>query len=383
MVDNKYIPLSVPNISGNEWNYVKECLDTAWISSAGGFVDQFETAVAEYSGSKYGISTVNGTSALHLALILAGVTADDYVILPNLTFVASANAIRYLGAEPIFVDVDKDLWQMDLSLLEAFFENDTFVNDSGECCLKKDRKRIAAVMPVHVLGNMCDMDRLVSILEKYNVSMVEDSAESLGSTYKNKHAGTFGRLGCLSFNGNKIISTGGGGLILTDNADLALRAKHLSTTAKVNPEEFYHDEVGFNFRMVNVLAALGVAQMEQLPLFLEKKREAVSYYRDTLQGVGDISFQLELPGVNSNGFQFTILSNRRDKILNHLRSESIECRKFWVPMNQLPMYSNFSYLQESDFSTSLYNSGISIPCSTNITEEQLVRVVSEIKVALK
>src|SRR5258705_3205142 len=220
MSNQQVIPLSVPNIAGNEWKYVKDCLDTGWISSVGSYVNQFEQMVADFAGAKYGVAAVNGTAALHIALLLSGVKQDDYVILPNLTFVASANSIKYLGADPLLIDADPDLWQMDLDLLEEFLENETDERD-GEVIYIKDGRRIGAIMPVHILGNMCNMDRFVSIIKKYPLPVIEDATEALGTSYKGKHSGTFSPLACFSFNGNKIISTGGGWGVLNEDEQLS------------------------------------------------------------------------------------------------------------------------------------------------------------------
>ncbi len=375
------IPLSVPNIAGNEWKYVKECLDTGWISSVGSFVSRFEQMVADFTGAKYGVATVNGTSALHIALLLAGVKQHDYVILPNLTFVASANAIKYLGAEPLLIDAERDLWQMDLDLLEEFLKNETETKN-GELLLKKNKRRIAAIMPVHILGNMCDMDRFLSIIEKYPLPVAEDSTEALGSFYKGKHAGRFSLMGCFSFNGNKIISTGGGGVIVTDHEKMAKIAKHLTTTAKASSDEYYHDEVGYNYRLVNILAAVGVGQMELLPSFVKRKREITAFYREALQGVADIEFQKELPDVQANGWLFTLKTSHQQKLLDHLNSKSILSRRFWMPMSKLPMYKDCLLIENRDVAGEIYNTCLSIPCSTNITDEQLEIVAREIKSAL-
>lgn len=381
MSNQKLIPLSVPNIAGNEWQYVKECLDTGWISSVGEYVNKFEQMVADFAGAKYGVAAVNGTAALHISLLLSGVKLNDYVLLPNLTFVASANAIKYIGADPLLIDADPDLWQMDLGLLESFLQNDTIKKD-GELFYKKDNRRISAIMPVHILGNMCDMDRLQSILSDYPLAVVEDATEALGTSYKGKHAGTFSKLGCFSFNGNKIISTGGGGVIVTDDEQLAKKARHITTTAKASVDEYYHDEVGFNYRLVNVLAAIGVAQMEQLPSFIKRKKEAVAYYKKELSGVADIRFQKELPDVQTNGWLFTIQTEQQQKLLDHLNANKILSRRFWMPMNKLPMYANCPYIQQNDNADYIYNTCLSIPCSTSITDEQLAIVVQEIKEAL-
>lgn len=381
MSNEKFIPLSVPNIAGNEWKYVKECLDTGWISSVGAYVTQFEQMVASFAGARYGVAAVNGTAALHIALLLSGVRQNDYVILPNLTFVASANSIRYLGADPILVDADPDYWQMDLDLLEQFLQNET-AEKNGALYYKKDGRRIGAIMPVHILGNMGDMDRFQSIVKKYPLPVVEDATEALGTTYRGKSAGTFSPLACFSFNGNKIISTGGGGVIVTDNEELAKHAKHLTTTAKASADEYYHDEVGYNYRLVNVLAAIGVGQMELLPSFIKRKKECVAFYKKELEGVADIRFQKELPEVVTNGWLFTIQTDKQQQLLDHLNANKILSRRFWMPMNKLPMYKDCVYVQQKDNADYIYNTCLSIPCSTNITDEDLSIVVKEIKAAI-
>jgi len=381
MSNQQLIPLSVPNIAGNEWKYVKDCLDTGWISSVGSYVTQFEQMVAQFAGAKYGVATVNGTSALHISLLLSGVRPNDYVILPNLTFVASANSVKYLGAEPILIDADPDYWQMDLDLLEEFLENETD-EKNGELIYIQDGRRIAAIMPVHILGNMCDMDRFASIVKKYPLPVVEDATEALGTRYKGKHAGTFSPLGCFSFNGNKIISTGGGGVIVSDNEELAKKAKHITNTAKASVDEYYHDEVGYNYRLVNILAAVGVAQMELLPSFIKRKKEAVAFHKKELTGVADIRFQKELPDVETNGWLFTIQTKHQQKLLDHLNANKILSRRFWMPMNKLPMYKDCPYIQKKDNADYIYNTCLSIPCSTSITDEQLEIVAKEVKLAL-
>jgi len=381
MSNNRFIPLSVPNIAGNEWKYVKDCLDTGWISSVGSYVTQFEEMVAGFAGAKYGVAAVNGTAALHISLLLSGVKRDDYVILPNLTFVASANSIKYLGAEPLLIDADPDLWQMDLDLLEEFLENETD-EKNGELFYIKDGRRIGAIMPVHILGNMCDMDRFLAIVKKYPLPIVEDSTEALGTTYKGKSADSFSPLACFSFNGNKIISTGGGGVIVTDDETLAKHAKHLTTTAKASPDEYYHDEVGYNYRLVNVLAAIGVGQMELLPSFIKRKKECVAFYKRELAGVGDIRFQKELPAVETNGWLFTIQTDKQKQLLDHLNANKILSRRFWMPMNKLPMYRDCVYVQKKDTSDYIYNTCLSIPSSTSITDDELAIVIREIKAAI-
>lgn len=381
MSNDKFIALSLPNMAGNEWKYVKDCLDTGWISSVGSYVTKFEQMVADFAGAKYGIAAVNGTAALHISLLLSGVKQHDYVILPNLTFVASANSIKYLGAEPLLIDADPLLWQMDLDLLEDFLSTQTETKGK-ELFYKKDGRRIGAIMPVHILGNMCDMDRFSQIVSQYPLPVVEDATEALGTTYKGKSAGTFSPLAAFSFNGNKIISTGGGGVIVTDDEALAKHAKHLTTTAKASADEYYHDEVGYNYRLVNVLAAIGVAQMELLPSFIERKKQVVAFYKKELSGVADIRFQQELAEVNTNGWLFTIQTEKQQALLDHLNANKILSRRFWMPMNKLPMYKDCVYIHHKDQSDYIYNTCLSIPSSTNITDEELAIVTREIKAAI-
>ena len=378
-VKNTLVPLSLPNLIGNEWKYVKDCLDTGWISSAGSYVNKFERMVADYTGMKHGIAVMNGTAGLHISLLLSGVQPGDYVIVPNLTFVASANAIKYVGAEPIFIDADPHTWQMDLALLEEFLETKTVLGENGLRFLKKNNKCVRLIMPVHIQGNIFDFDRFILICKKYKISFIEDAAEALGSKYKGKFAGTFGDLGVFSFNGNKIISSGGGGVIVTNNDELASKAKHITTTAKTDPLQYYHDEVGYNFRLVNVLAAIGCAQMELLNDFVIKKQQIGDYYRSLLSGIGDIVFQEVNQNVTHNNWLFTIKTTHQKKLLEYLNSNEIQSRPFWMPMVQLPMYKNDLYISKKDNSKMIHNECLAIPCSTGVTEQELEKVVFQIK----
>lgn len=371
--------LSGPNIAGNEWKYVKDCLDTGWVSSVGSYVTQFENMVAAYAGCKYGVATSNGTSALHIALQLAGVKRDDYVITPNVTFIATVNSIKYTGADPVLIDVNPADWQMDLDLLEQWLSKETALNDKGERIYKKNGRVIRAIMPVHVLGNMCDMDRLLSIAAANSLPVVEDATESLGTYYKGKHSGSFGKMGCFSFNGNKIITTGGGGVIVTDDEELARKAKHLTTQAKSDSFEYIHDEIGYNYRLVNVLAAMGVAQMELLPSFIKRKKEIDEFYRSELNGVGDISFQQVSPAVDCNCWLFTFSTGKQKEALKALNDAQMQSRPFWVPMNQLRMFANDVFVTESNKSDHIYQRCLSIPCSTYITDAELGAVAARIR----
>ncbi len=372
------ILLSGPNIAGNEWKYVKDCLDTGWVSSVGAYVSQFETMVAEFAGAKYGVATSSGTTALHVSMILEGIGQGDYVIVPNITFVASINSIKYTGADPILMDVDPDSWQMDLDLLEKFLTEECSAGEDGLVYTKNGR-RVKAIMPVHVLGNICDMDHLLRLAEQFGLTIIEDSTEALGSYYKGKHAGSFGKFGCFSFNGNKIITCGGGGVIVTDDEELAKKAKHLTTQAKADSFEYLHDEVGYNYRLVNVSAAIGVAQMEQLPGFIERKHQIAKHYMDELGGLGDIEFQQVSADVNPNWWLFTFKSGKQREILAALNAKKMQSRPFWIPMNQLPMYQGELYYNQTDQSNEIYKVCLSIPCSSYLTDEELVQISDTIK----
>lgn len=373
------IALSLPNLSGNEWEYVKQCLDTGWISTAGSFVDRFEVEFAKYLGINGAVSVVNGTAALHVSLQLLGVEANDLVIMPNITFVASANAISYVGASPLLIDIDQNSWQMDLDLLETFLSTDCKLDDLQVLVHKETGRKVGALMIVHVQGGMCDMSRLLALCKDYNLPVLEDAAEALGARHTGQFAGTLGDIGCFSFNGNKIMSTGGGGMIVSGNPNHLQRAKHLTTTAKRDSLTYFHDEVGYNYRLVNVLAALGVAQLEQLDNFIASKIATAGYYRDNLSGVGDIGFQLVPDGVRSNEWLFTITTSSMQELLEYLNLNGVMSRPFWTPMNQLPMYSDNLYISHSDVSARVHSTALSIPCSTNIAQSDLEKVVSTIK----
>ena len=367
---------------GSEWQYVKDCLDTGWISSAGAYVNKFEEAIQNYTGVKYAIACMNGTAGLQVSLNLAGVTSNDIVIAPNLTFVATLNAISYSGAQIVLIDVCEDSWQMDIDLLQKWLENNTttkFVNKKPVTTEIASGKKIGSIMPVYVLGGFIDVDKLVDISSTYGIPLIEDSTEALGSFKNGKHAGMFGLTGVLSFNGNKIISTGGGGMILTNNKEIANRAKHITTTAKTDPLDYFHDEIGFNYRLVNVLAAIGVAQMENFESILKRKKEIDALYRQKLKGVGDIKFQKNDSSSDPNCWLFTFRTKKMRELLNHLNSHKIQSRPFWTPMNNLPMYKNLKYISKYNISNKIFKECISIPSSSNLTIDDQYKVISEIK----
>ncbi len=370
--------LSGPNMGGNELKYVTECIETGWVSSVGSYVDKFEKLSAEFAGTKYAVATSSGTTALHICLVLMDVRPDDFVIAPNITFIATLNSIKYTGASPILIDTDVNNWQMDLDVLETFLQNET-EQKNNVCYHKKTGRRIPVIMPVHVLGNIGDMDRFLKIAAEYNLIMIEDSTEALGSYYKGKHAGSFGLMGTFSYNGNKIITTGGGGMIVTDDEALAKKAKHLTTQAKSDPFEYIHDEIGYNYRLVNVAAAMGVAQMEQLPSFIQRKKEIIAFYKNELNGVGDIKFQEVSNDVQPNWWMPTIFTTKQKEVLKVLNENKMQSRPFWVPMNQLRMFKEDIYVTNNHRSDFVYQHCLSIPCSTNISNEQLKSVTDKIK----
>jgi perosamine synthetase len=337
------IELHEPTFDGHEWAYVKECLDTRWVSSAGAFVDRFEGALAAYTGAKHAVAVVNGTAALHICLMLAGVEAADEVIVPTLTFVATANAVSYCGAIPHFVDSAADTLGIDPRKLEEHLTAVAEVRADG-CFNRQTGARIRAVVPMHTFGHPVDLDPLDDLCARYRLTLVEDAAESLGSLYKGRHTGTRGLVSALSFNGNKIVTTGGGGAILTNDAERARLAKHLTTTARIaHGWSFFHDRVGYNYRMPNINAALGCAQLEQLPLAVERKRSLAESYATALHDVPGIRFFREPSFGRANYWLNALLldpesAHCRDELLQTLNDAGIAARPVWTLMHELPAY---------------------------------------------
>ncbi len=337
------VPLHAPRFRGNEKKYLMECIDSTYVSYVGQYVSQFEEKVQTYTGAGYAVAVVNGTEALHLALLLAGVANGNEVITQPLTFVATANAISYCSAIPVFVDVDKSTLGLDPEALEAFLENHAVIKADSTCYNKTTGRRIAACVPMHTFGHPCKIDHVVAICKKYYIPVVEDAAEALGSFYQGQHAGTFGDIGILSFNGNKPVTTGGGGIILTNSKNISQQAKHLSTTAKVSHTwEFNHDQVGYNCRMPNINAAVGCAQMETFPLFLQDKRDTARIYSDYFHHIG-VPFVVEPPNARSNYWLNAIfLENKteRDDFVQYANTNGVQVRPAWTLMNHLPMYGS-------------------------------------------
>ena len=336
------IQLHEPRFVGNDRKYVLDAIDSTYVSSVGKYVDRFEEMIRDYTSTKFAIATVNGTAALHMSLLLAGVKKDELVITQPLSFVATCNAISYVGADPLFVDVDMHTLGLSANKLEVFLKEKTEIKN-GNCYHKKSNKKISACVPMHTFGHPVEIDKIVELCNLYFIPVIEDAAESIGSKYKNKHTGTFGLLGVFSFNGNKTITTGGGGMIITNDVALAKRAKHITTTAKVpHAWNFFHDEVGFNFRLPNLNAALGCAQMENLPKFLENKRSLALAYQKFF-GLINVEFVKEREGTVSNYWlNSIILKNReeRDQFLTYTNSHGVMTRPIWTLMNKLPMYQH-------------------------------------------
>jgi perosamine synthetase len=338
-----FIPLHEPRFQGNEQKYVQECLQSTFVSSVGKFVDQFENTTAQFTGAKHAVATVNGTAALQVALRLAGVKSNDLVITQAVSFVATANAIGYLGAEPVFLDSDPQNLGLSANALAEFLENHAEIRDNGKAYDKTSGRCLAACVPMHVFGHPVDLDAQINICRQYNIPLVEDAAESLGSYYNGQHTGTGGLLGTLSFNGNKTVTTGGGGMILTNDDDLAQKAKHLTTTAKIpHPWDYVHDEMGYNYRLPNLNAALGVAQMEQLPRMLESKRALAREYQNFFSDL-NIEFVSEPQGCQSNYWlNAVILKDRteRDEFLKYTNDHGVMTRPLWYLLSDLPMYKH-------------------------------------------
>ena len=363
----KFIPLHEPRFLGNEKQYLNECIDSTFVSSVGAFVERFESEFAAYVGSQYAVATVNGTAALHLALVINDVGAGDEVITQALSFVATANAISYTGAKVIFIDVDKDTLGLSPQALLDFLEAHCVVKNA-QCINKNTQRRVKACVPMHTFGNPCKIDEIAMICKIWHISLVEDAAESLGSLYKQRHTGTFGSVGAFSFNGNKIITSGGGGVLVTDDENLARRAKHLSTTAKLSHAyEFVHDVLGYNYRMPNLNAALLVAQMEKMPEYLQDKRELAQIYAEYFSAK-KIKFIQAQKEAKSNCWLNAILlkdKQERDSYLEYLNSKGVMSRPIWQLLSELAPYKE---CQHDSLRNSLFLSErvINLPSSVRI-----------------
>ena len=337
-----FIALHEPLFIGNEKKYIGECIDSTFVSSVGKYVDRFEEDIASFTGAKKAVVCVNGTNGLHMALMLTGVKQDEEVITQPLTFIATANAISYCGAHPVFVDIDKDTLGLSPHALDFFLKQNVEIKADG-CYNKITKRKITAVVPMHTFGHPCRIEEIADICKNYNIQLVEDAAESLGSYYKGKHTGNFGNIGVLSFNGNKIITTGGGGMLLFNDELLAQKAKHLTTQAKIpHAWEFVHDDIGYNYRMPNINAALGVAQLEQIEKFLVAKRKLANAYKTFFTSIG-IQFVVEPENSTSYYWLNAILLNdrqERNDFLEYTNNKGIMTRPSWELMNRLPMFKD-------------------------------------------
>lgn len=380
VVIKNIIPLSEPEISGNEWKYIKDCLDTGWVSSVGDYVTRFEGMTADYVGTKYAIATVNGTSALHVSLIACGIQPGDEVIVPTLTFIAPVNVVRYCNAYPIFMDCEPDTLCINVQKIDDFISNECEQRKDGYTYNKKTNRRIKAVIPVHIFGHPADTDGLLEVCRKYNIDIIEDATESLGSEYKGKRTGSFGRTGCFSFNGNKIITTGGGGMVVTDDKDLAYRVRHISTQARKDPFEYDHDEIGYNYRLTNIQAAMGVAQMERLGEFINIKRKNAFMYKELLSGIEEVEMLWEKQWVKSNFWYYTIriLKGHKKPLMECLLSKGIQVRPIWKLIHTLPIYRGFQ-AYNIEITEEAYERCINLPCSLNIKENEVGCVVDNIR----
>ncbi len=382
MSSHPLIPLSEPELSGREWTYVKQCLDTGWVSSAGPFVQRFEEQMAELIGVRYAVATSSCTAALHMALKVAGVEPEDEVLVPSLTFVASANAVRHANAWPVFIDAEPNYWQLDARLAEEFLRR-RCRSKGGALVNKGSGRRVRAIMPVHVLGHPVDCDAVCEVARRYGLPIVEDAAESIGARYKDRMVGSHGDIACFSFNGNKTITTGGGGMIVTDNEQWAARARYLTTQAKDDPLEYVHAEVGYNYRLSNVLAAIGCAQLEGLEQAVQAKRRIAEHYRQSLGSIEGICVFEEAPEAYCGYWMSAVLvdaprfgmSSR--ELCSYLETHGIQTRPLWQPMHAIGAYQECESII-TGVADRLAEGGLCLPCSAGMSDQDLHRVTQAI-----
>jgi perosamine synthetase len=377
------IPLSVPHIAGNEWKYIRDCLDSEWVSSVGKYVDKFEEGIRGYTGAKHAIACVNGTAALHVALRLVGVESGDEVIVPTVTFIAPVNVVRYLSAEPIFMDCD-EFYNIDVNKVIAFIDRQTVFRDNFTYN-KRTNKCIRAIIPVHVFGNPVNMEQLARVCHERNIKIVEDATESLGSYYSagdinGKFTGTIGDIGCFSFNGNKIITTGGGGMMVTDNEDYAKRAKYLTTQAKDDDLRYVHNEIGYNYRLTNIQAAMGVAQLEVLTEFIEKKRQNHQLYKTRIDEIPGLHLAGTPAYARSNCWYYCLQVHKDiygmdcERLMHRLQKSGVQTRPLWQ-LNHLQVPYRNSEIYEIERAYEMIEKTLNIPCSITLTESEINYIV--------
>jgi perosamine synthetase len=376
------IPLAVPTLGGREWEFVKEALDTNWVSPVGPFVDRFEQEVAERLGSPYAVAVASGTAAIHLALLLAGVRPGDEVVMPTLTFAAPAFAATYVGASPVLVDVEPEHWQIDVAGVAEFLEREC--RPDGHAILnRRTGRRIAALLPVHALGHPVDIDPLLELASRYEIPVVEDAAEAMGALYRGVAPGTFGLLGCLSFNGNKVMTTGGGGMILTADSELAERAVYLSTQAKDDPIEYVHGEVGFNYRLSNVLAAIGCGQLEALDRNVDARRRHAAAYEEAFRDVPGIGTLREASWARCAYWLYTIRIDPvhfgidRRELHRRLAAQGIQTRPLWQPLHVSRPFSGAQAFDRG-VASAIHEQALSLPSSSSLTEDEQSRVIEAV-----
>ena len=381
----KFIPLSVPNLKGNELKYVTTAVETEWVSTSGPYVNEFENSIAEYVQVKGAVSCQNGTAGLHTALMVAGVTRNDAVIVPTLTFIASVNPVKYIGAEPIFMDCD-DSMCMDPVKLAEFCANECDFID-GMLIDRETGRHVKALLVVHVFGNMADMETIRTIARKYNIVLIEDATEAIGTYYtegafKGKYSGTIGDIGVYSFNGNKIITTGGGGMIVSNNENYLAEAKHLTTQAKSDELYYTHDEIGYNYRMTNLQAALGIAQLEQLENFIAVKERNYNKYKELFEGVEGLRLLSFRDGIRSNRWFYSLYVDgfalNRDELIRHLEENKIQSRPIWGLIHEQKPYQGSRSCKISK-AYEYWRHVVNIPCSTNLSLDDVERVAECIK----
>jgi len=376
------IPLSAPEIQGNEWKYVKDCLDSGWVSSVGEYVNRFERMIAQTVGAPCCVATSSGTSALHIALLVSGVQPDDEVLVSTLTFIAPVNAIRYAGAWPVLVDAEPQFWQMDPQKLSDFVRKNCHVSN-GTLRNRRTGRRVKAILPVHILGHPTDMDAIVAVAREFGLTVIEDASECLGAKYRRRFAGTLGDIAGFSFNGNKIITTGGGGAIVTSNAEWATKAKYLTTQAKDDPVEFVHGDIGYNYRLTNVQAAIGCAQIEMLDQYIAKKRAIASRYELGLQEAAGIRLMPHAPWADSTFWLYTVLVDEKQfgmgsrELMERLNHAGIQSRPLWQPMHQSPVHRQ-SESTSCETAERLYASAVSLPCSVGLSQSDQEHVIASV-----
>ena len=385
-----FIPLSVPNLIGNEEKYLKNCIKSSFVSSVGEYVKKFEKEICSFLNVKYAISCNSGTAALHLALRVAGVKMNDEVIVPTMSFIATANSVKYVNASPIFIDCDK-FYNLDYEKTKSFILNHTFLKNNS-CFNKKTKKKISALIVVHVFGNAANISGLIKLCKSRNIKIIEDAAGALGTKYlkgklNNKYTGTIGDIGCISFNGNKIITSGGGGMIVTNNKMFAKKSLHLSTQANIDKHNYIHDEVGYNYRLTNIQAAVGLAQLEKIKFFIKKKKKINKFYSLKLKNLKDFNYDKKPEYAFNNCWMLSITLSKKamknkNKIIKELLKNSIETRSIWKPLHLQKPYRFYETYKVSN-SEKFFHTTLNLPSSTNLNNLELSKIISILKKIFK